>query len=727
MMLNIKKYLEKIVIATLILCIIFSTLIIKKTYANQYREQTNIDNIDEGRYPGYKDKLRELKNQHPNWNFTILYTGLDWDTVVYNETTAHHGRSLIQNKSGEWLCSTCGNKVYDGSNWYCASTKALSYYLDPRNFLDSSNVYQFETLSYIDGAYTEEGIESILNGTFMNNQSIRAYYNNENYVDAKFSTIIIEAGKEAGVSPYHIASRIKQEIIISGGGPSGSVSGNIEGYEGYFNFFNIGATSGAGAVERGLKYAQAKGWNSPEKSIKEGTKTIAKNYIGRGQNTLYLEKFDVDSSDNSLYSHQYQQNIQAPTNEGKRIYSAYLNLGMIEQNYNFVIPFYENMPNTISALPQEGFTIVTENVELNKDGIMFRTEDNTWAPAICYVNKGDKLLRIEKGGTYKDGLLWDKVVMDDGRKGYIETIYLNKLDDIVNANDAVYVKDNVNLRNGPGLSGTTVITKLYSGTQLTRIEAGKYVLDGYTWDRVKLADGSQGYLARKFLGESSSDLKGEIVKVIANGSLKLREQPTTDSAVITSLTTGSLLTRLEKNVANANGLDWDKVQTVSGKIGYVASKYLELVQNDEPINPTPTPEPEPTPANNFWMDDYNKIINCSPEVTLEIIKKGFNEKSVNAKEKNGTEIADGTRLIGTGMIVTIDGCEYQVVKYGDVNGDGTVDARDSLRILKYVVGEYNLDEKVYFYAADVSLDNTVDARDSLRILKYTVGEYEIRA
>lgn len=721
MRLNIKTCLGKVALIFFSLCIICTVLPTIKSYANQYREQTDINSIDEGRYPGYKARLLEMKSQHPNWNFIIFYTGLDWDTVVYNETTAYHGRSLIQNKSGEWLCSVCGDRVYDGSNWYCASTKALSYYLDPRNFLDSTNVYQFESLAYIEGAYNEDGINNILSGTFMCNQSIRGYYNNGNYRDANFSTIIMEAGREAGVSPYHIASRIKQEIIVSGGGPSGSASGNVAGYEGYYNFFNIGATSGEGAVERGLKYAQAKGWDSPEKSIKEGAKTISSNYIGRGQNTLYLEKFDVDSSDNTLYSHQYQQNIQAPTNEGKRIYNAYANLGMIDHTYNFIIPVYENMPGSNSAMPQEGFSVVTENVELNKAGVI-KAEPNTWSPVICNVNVGDKLLRIERGGTYIEGAIWDKVVCSDGQKGYIETNCLNKIDDIITANDAVYVKNNVNLRNGPGLYGTTVITKLYSGTQLTRIEVGKYVLDGYTWDRVRLADGSQGYLAREFIGEVSSNLSGEIVKVIANGSLKLREQPTTDSAVITSLPTGTLLTRLETNVATANGLIWDKVQTVSGKVGYVASKYVEVVQENKPVEPTP-----PVIMNNFGVDDNNKIINCSPAVTIENIKNGFSGKNVIGKDKNGAEIKDSATWVGTGMIMSIDNTDYKIVKYGDINGDGIIDARDSLRILKYVVGEYNLDEDIYFYAADVSGDNVVDARDSLRILKYTVGEYQIRA
>ena len=58
------------------------------------------------------------------------------------------------------------------------------------------------------------------------------------------------------------------------------------------------------------------------------------------------------------------------------------------------------------------------------------------------------------------------------------------------------------------------------------------------------------------------------------------------------------------------------------------------------------------------------------------------------------------------------------------SGDGVVDARDSLRILKYAVGTYKL-EGAYSKAADVSKDQENDSRDSLRILKYAVGTYNI--
>ena len=42
--------------------------------------------IDESKYPGYKEKLIALKKENLNWKFTLYHTGLDWNTVIYNET-----------------------------------------------------------------------------------------------------------------------------------------------------------------------------------------------------------------------------------------------------------------------------------------------------------------------------------------------------------------------------------------------------------------------------------------------------------------------------------------------------------------------------------------------------------------------------------------------------------------------------------------------------------------
>ena len=115
--------------------------------------------IDESKYPGYKEKLIMLKKENPNWKFTIYYTGLDWKTVLHNETKGLHSRSLVQGKDGKWLCEICGTKVYDAGGWMCASEEAVAYLMDVRNYLSEKYIFQFEELSYNPDTYTLSGIE----------------------------------------------------------------------------------------------------------------------------------------------------------------------------------------------------------------------------------------------------------------------------------------------------------------------------------------------------------------------------------------------------------------------------------------------------------------------------------------------------------------------------------------------------------------------------------------
>ena len=73
------------------------------------------------------------------------------------------------------------------------------------------------------------------------------------------------------------------------------------------------------AVERGLWWASQSGsylrpWNSIEKSIRGGSVYYGDNYVKKGQDTLYLKKFNVQGS--NLYKHQYMTNVQAAAAEG---------------------------------------------------------------------------------------------------------------------------------------------------------------------------------------------------------------------------------------------------------------------------------------------------------------------------------------------------------------------------------------------------------------------------
>jgi phosphopentomutase len=63
------------------------------------------------------------------------------------------------------------------------------------------------------------------------------------------------AGSVSGVSPFHLATRIIQEQGYSGQG--NSISGTVDGYEGYYNYFNQGAVMSGGnsATINGMIYA----------------------------------------------------------------------------------------------------------------------------------------------------------------------------------------------------------------------------------------------------------------------------------------------------------------------------------------------------------------------------------------------------------------------------------------------------------------------------------------
>ena len=103
--------------------------------------------------------------------------------------------------------------------------------------------------------------------------------------------------------------------------------------------------------------------------------------------------------------------------------------------------------------------------------------------------------------------------------------------------------------------------------------------------------------------------------------------------------------------------------------------------------------------------------------------------NTGAKELMCIRVLGGTRRryanIGDVVVASVKkAAPGGVVKKGDVDGNGAVDARDSLRILKYSVGIYELTGE-FKEAADTSKDQEIDARDSLRILKYSVGTYNI--
>ena len=341
----------------------------------------------------YRAALDALKEAHPNWHFTPLVTNLDWNTVIDNEMGA---KSLVYYTFEDW------NKdgLYDEHNWYYATRPILEYYMDPRNGLTEERIFQFEQLTFNESYHTKEAMNRFLTGTFMD-PSKKVPGTNLSY-----PYLIWSFGAESNrrVSPFHLASRIIQEQGRQGTGDL--ISGTYPGYEGYYNYFNIRATgtTHAEVVKNGLEYAKGvweqkfrqliadgtanaqdeptwKALYSAYFALEDGADFITRNYIQKGQDTLYLQKYNVNPNGYyPVYTHQYMQNISAPTTEARNIRNLYNEAGALDMEFNFKIPVYLNMPETAVPYPTieenlyltvpEGYDTTTIYV----DGVAYPTE-----------------------------------------------------------------------------------------------------------------------------------------------------------------------------------------------------------------------------------------------------------------------------------------------------------------------------------------------------------------
>ena len=288
------------------------------------------------------------------------------------------GLNLItNNKANGWKSYEIGAYKYsddkfipfDGSTWVTASKEAIAYYMDPRNFFTERGIFQFLALEYYSNQEirsdqeVRNGIEAILVNTPLHNKTCT--YTDETTqqkVTKFYSEIFVEAAKRSGVSPYHLATRVKQEVVSNSTTLSGSATGTFSGFEGYYNFYNIGAThstAAGGAISNALNFAKGNKstyaakeayllpWNNPYKAIIGGAIYIGNQYINRGQNTIYLQKFNV--TEISTYSHQYMANVEAANAEAMKLYNGYSSI--LDSRIVFYIPIYENLPEQVASVP----------------------------------------------------------------------------------------------------------------------------------------------------------------------------------------------------------------------------------------------------------------------------------------------------------------------------------------------------------------------------------------
>ncbi len=303
----------------------------------------------------YVHLLSRLHEKYPNWKFEPYHTGLNWATAVSAQCSG--GRSLVVYNAGDIFKSkaagcydpTTGAYTFVEGGYVTASEFAVSYYMDPRNFLREEYILQFESLVYHESTSALDVVRRILAGSVLDRDQI-SYTTSQgavNVIETSYAQAILDAGKTYGVNPYYLASKIRNEV----GSGGATISGTVEGYQGLYNFYNIYAY-GANSIQQSLAWAgsgstYSRPWTNPVRSISGGAEYIAAGYLSRGQNTSYFQRFNVVSK--PYYSHQYMTAIHGAAEEARNSYRA-LAPEVLSAERTFVIPVYDNMPQTSAHL-----------------------------------------------------------------------------------------------------------------------------------------------------------------------------------------------------------------------------------------------------------------------------------------------------------------------------------------------------------------------------------------
>ncbi len=735
------KILKMIVFLFLFLCVF-------QLKVNASEKKDGIENFPQS----YRPYLYELKKKHPNWQFTALYTGFDFDYVISQEY--RNDKSLVPlSYSDNWKCTDADKynlEIDDG--WVNASQKAVRYVMDPRNFLNEVRIFQFEKLSYDANTNTKDGIEKILYGTEFYNKSVSYKTSAGATINTgdKYSDLIWDSAVYSGVSPYHLASRIKQEV-----GPflsHSSISGSVAGYEGLYNFYNIGATSSTellGAIKNGLQFAKdGKGatesvkanlfipWDTPERAIKGGAVFIGSSYIQVGQNTLYLQKFDVNNDRGSnIFWHQYMTNCLAPYSESQGIHKAYQSNGMLDSSIGFLIPVYDNMPEYAQESPnivESDYEADNTKMYANVSGnLNVRTGPSTSYEVLTTINKNNIVTRIKRG--IQNGERWDKILLDNGMVGYVFQSYLVEVPKAEIQKISLSIDNATIQKNSTASIGITIEPEEASNEQvlwnsdnedvvivengliravgngkatITASNSKKTVSDSI---EINVITSASGIILSK---EEVQLILGKQIQIVAN----VLPEDATNKQVYWSTNNEGIATVSDSGLITATGVGETQIiaKTADGEISAECEVYVKELPVGKNIEFDSSLRVESDEISN--INTQNATVNeISKLITTNLQMEFYNSDNI---------LLEAEDKIGTGSMLVLkneDGNEvyrYVFIMYGDVNGDGDINSLDVLIVQKHIL-ETKILSGIFMEAANTRKNSELPTSlDVLRIQRH---------
>lgn len=617
----------------------------------------------------YKPALRNLHANYPKWVFKADHINHTWDETIAGESVL--GRNLISGYSiTSWKSTAPGaynpdNNTwvsFDSGYWVAASTELIQYALDPRNFINPTNIFMFEDLTYNPSIQTSSGVGSIAAGSFIESVGTIGDGSGLEYEGIgydSYSTALIKAAECSGVNPYHLASKIIQEMGVSGA--SDSISGTTGSYPGIYNYYNWGAYASGGnsAITNGLKYASytdgstLRPWNSRMRAIIGGAIKLNVDYISRGQDTPYYQKFNVKGS--SLYTHQYMTNVLGARSESSIGADAYSDSMKRSVSLAFNIPVYQNMPAGICEIP-------TGNASTNNYLSSLSVSGTSLTPTFNYETQNYDVI---VGGDVSSVSVYAEPMASTASISGVQSFDLNF-----------------------GANTINVVVTAQSGD--TRTYTINVVRQGDSNSDLQNITLSSGSITPAFNAGTTF-----YTASVPNGVSSVEIGASTASSYASVAGTGYYDLNVGANTFNL---------TVTTQIG-TTKTYTVTVNRADLSN-----SPDTVTVDGFKVSNESRSISgitvgsSAADTLAGINVSGNGSYSKKIVDSSGNE---KTGAVGTGNKLVVSDSngntvsEYTFVVYGDVNGDGQITSMDLAYVKVHLVGGRTL-EGVYATAADVN-------------------------
>ena len=394
-------------------------------------------------------------------------------------------------------------------------------------------------------------------------------------------------------------------------------------------------------------------------------------------------------------------NVLAPYSESKLVYNGYKNSGILNSGLTFIIPVYENMPELPVESPnilESDFTSDNTKMYANvTTKLNVRSGPGTSYEIITTLDKNEQVTRIAKGK--QSGELWDRVILENGIVGYVFQSYLEPVPEIqvseiklsldkttINKNEKIKLNveilpteaENKNLKFSSSDNSIAIIDE---EGYILGLSSGKCTITAKAENNVSSSIEINVYSPVTDIGIDTTNLNLEKGKTFKINVVIYPEDATNKTIEFTSKDTDIATIDNDGNIyAKEIGNTEIIVRSVDSNI----EKNINL-HVIEPIGEDELSFDKSLLINGNEISglDYknNTVKNIKELITTKYEIKIYNSKNEELKD---------TDLIGTGSKIQIikDNNilqEYQIILYGDVNGDGKINSVDLLVLQRHIL------------------------------------------